>query len=576
MICRGLLLCLIYNLTLCNSDVFEEPSSDSLAISRSCTKLLRIRESDFSCNTMEDMEPSTPELEAVDSNQADNEGLFGHEVLWPATILNFKVLNSLLTGPSQPISNCTLKETENENIFSKKRKERHLPLTIPQLRPAKVKAMKKLSVEVYGKPSQRSELRESSESDFEVTNSDSEPSLKEKERVPQPGRALKPSRRRSSILQMKVSESHPSVMGTLPYLALNSKTKATQAKHLLNLRRIIAIVLGEADTVTTHELFYRALLEYDFQELLQSLINPEEWGGKSNRRNMLSTLSKILKAIKLSAAHKKDCADVLAQIAIREEWVKISISKISAEHSDSDSDAVTVDDVPSYEDGMNAVRQGQMTMENLSLSPNSSNRESYSTVLNVIAGCLQWGIQCTRWKLFTTITLSKLSPLIGDGTAQFVFDSKDFKTRRTYRRQAIIITRDVCKTLYLYMTKFRRPYSAAGGSAEQDEPFFTNYEGKALSTSDWNRKLQNFNSIFLNSKCRITATILRSVLDTRATRIARKEDVNVEAIRRSDTHSGKTAEKYYNKVTVREVAKNGAREFAKINKAISYEFSDSE
>lgn len=459
----------------------------------------------------------------------------------------------------------------------RKRKARHVPLTIPQLRPAKIKALNKICKGADGDTTEISQLEEEyEETDFEPNDDEIDCEVKERQRTCQPGRVLKPSRRRSSISQEKVSESHPSVVGTLPYLSLNSKTNATQTKHVLNLRRIVAIVLGKSDTVSPHEIFFRELLEYDFQDLLQYLINSDEWGGKSNRRNMLSTLSKILRAVKLSAAHKKDCADVLAQVAIREEWVRITIAKISAEYSDSDSDGVNMDDVPTYEEGMSAVRQGQRAIETLSITPTSGTRESYGTVLNVLAGCLQWGIQCTRWKLFTTIAFTKLSPLIGDGTAQFVFDSKDFKTRKTFRRQAVVITRDVCKTLHLYMTKFRRPYSMVDDANDIDEPFFTNFEGRALTTSDWNRKLQNFNAIFLNSKCRITATILRSALDTRATRFSRKEDINIDAIRRSDTHSGRTAEKYYNKITVREVAKNGAKEFAKINKSICYEFSDSE
>tara|TARA_R110002050_G_scaffold296418_1_gene456343 strand:+ start:5376 stop:6773 length:1398 start_codon:yes stop_codon:yes gene_type:complete len=459
---------------------------------------------------------------------------------------------------------------------SLKRKSRGEPLTSAERRPAKMKALHSLlrnKEEVPSRQSKNSDTDSDFESSREVV---SKGRIDEKQRIYEPGRALKPSRRRSSIIQEKVPEDHPSVTGSLPYLSLNSKTTATQAKHVLNLRRIIAIIMGSSDTCSPHDIFFLELLQYNFQELLQSLVDPAQWGGKSNRRNMLSTLSKVLRAIKLTAAHRKNCADVLAQVAIREEWVRITIAKISAEHSESDSDEVTVDDVPSYEDGMNAVRQGQKAMESLSESSTCNSRESYGMVLNVLAGCLQWGIQCTRWKLFTSISYSKLLPLIGDGDTQFVFDSKDFKTRKTFRRQAVIITRDVCRTLHLYMTKFRRPYSTPETKNEIDEPFFTNYEGNALSTSDWNRKLQNFNATFLGSTHRITATILRSALDTRATRSARKEDINVDAIRRSDTHSGKTAEKYYNKVTVREIAKNGAKEFAKINKSISYEFSGSE
>ena len=332
------------------------------------------------------------------------------------------------------------------------------------------------------------------ESDFDTANDNEISVAPERRRFYEPGRKLKPSRRRSSILQEKVSNDHPSVLGTLPYLSLNSKTNGTQTKHILNLRRIVSIVLGASDRLSPYKIFFRSLLDYDFQELLQCLIKPEEWGGKSNRRNMLSTLSKILRAIKLSAAHQKDCADVLAQVAIREEWVRITVAKISAEHSDTDSDEVTVEDVPSYEDGMKAVQKGQKAIQDLSVSPAFNSREAYGTVLNVLAGSLQWGIQCTRWKLFTTIALSKLSPLIGDGTAQFVFDSKDFKTRRTFRKQAVVITREVCKTLHLYMTKFRRPYLGSESSNNENEPFFTNYEGHALSTSDWNRKLQNFHA----------------------------------------------------------------------------------
>ena len=470
-----------------------------------------------------------------------------------------------------------MKAGEANSDFPLKRKRRDLPLTTPALRPAKVKALNVILGNtdiMISEPVSHQNSEE--EIDFVPNEEDFECSPIERQRTKQPGRSLKPSRRRSAISQDKVLETHPSVVGTIPYLSLNSKTSATQTKHVLNLRRIVAMILGKSDSVTPHQIFFQALLNYDFQDLLHSLINPEEWGGKSNRRNMLSTLSKILRAIKLSAAHRKECADVLAQVAIREEWVRITISKLSAEYSDSDSDDVTVEDVPSYEEGMDAVRQGQRAVEELSLTPARGSRESYGTVLNVIAGCLQWGIQCTRWKLFSTIAFSKLAPLIGDGSTQFVFDSKDFKTRKTFRRQAVIITRDVCKTLHLYMTAFRRPRATTADSMDIEEPFFTNYEGNPLSTSDWNRKLQNFHAAFLKSDCRITATILRSALDTRATRHARKENINVEAIRRSDTHSGKTAEKYYNKITVREVAKNGAKEFAKINKSISYEFSESE
>lgn len=449
---------------------------------------------------------------------------------------------------------------------------RDIPSTSSSFRPAKRRAL-----EVFKEVVCTSGQEESDDDWMEELNanveSDDDGVERDVRRISEPGRSLKPTRKRSSVMSVKVDINHPAVHGTVPYLSLHSKTSGTHLKHVLNLRRIVALVLGEEDKDTTHTSFFRALIVYDFQSLLHSLNDPAELGGKSNRKNMLSTLSKVLRAMKLTSGDMDDCTNVLSQIAVREEWIRITIAKITAEKSDSDSEEVTLSNVPTYEVGMEAVKKGQRQLAELSNSPTRSSRQSYGTVLNVVAGSLQWGIQCTRWMLFNTVSFEKLSALIGDGSKQFLFDSRDFKTRKTFKRQAVVITQAVCKTLHMYMTVFRKPAANDIGTVE---PFFTNFEGRPLTSSDWNRKLQNFNAIFLNSDCRITSTILRAAMDTRATRCARNEDVDIAALRRSDTHSSRTAEKYYNKVTVREIAKNGAKEFAKVNKSISYQFSDSD
>ena len=331
---------------------------------------------------------------------------------------------------------------------------------------------------------------------------------------------------------------------------------------------------------STPAMFRKKLLFDNFTNLLEFLTDKSFFGGKSNRINLLSTLSRVLSATKCQLIDSDDDNLLLrsiVQIDSRLELVNICKGTIAKIHSDSENDEFTHEGltaVPSYEICAEAVVSARRDFYALAEKLPDISKRDYSRVLQIISGCLQCGQQSTRWMIISQATLVQLSAALSDGSSQAIYDSKHFKTRSVFKRQAIVFPVENAKLLIKYRDCFRRSADLSMQDYNSsNEPFFTNWLGRPLNSSAWNKKLRGFVALYFRGHSHVSATLLRSAMDTRASECQGELNIDLSALRKSDMHSSKVAEDYYNKASSHAIALRGAQEFSKLNPSVDYTFS---